>query len=133
MIITKNIWRDNEGRINYIYRNKYYELYVEEINEHVFFDICIPRENAWNTMQASFTDLHIDKHYAYGEKPIYRKDISKYIHFKSILLSYRCMDSTSDIAQIDREIKGLQIAKNSIIEFTDFIKCWKPRKYNSQY
>ncbi|WP_252247431.1 hypothetical protein [Clostridium sp. ZBS4] len=131
MIITKNIWRDNEGRINYIYRNKYYELRVEEINEHIFFNIGVPRENGWNTMEVSFTDLRIDDHYAYGEKPIYRKDIGKYIHFKSILLRCKGIDNTGDVAQIDREIKGLQVAKESIIEFTDFINCWKPRKYNS--
>lgn len=119
----------NDGCENiYIYRNGYYELYVEEFNDDVFFTIYIPKEGSmWNTEESNMFDLYIDKFYAYGEKPLYREDISKNIRFNFIALSPRYDDNAiGDIKQIDKEIKGLQIAKRSIIEFTDFINSWNP-------
>lgn len=126
--------RKEEDRSIYIYRNGYYQLYIEEFDNNIFFEICLQQKgngSMWNTNESYAFELYVDDFYAYGEKPTTRAGVNKKINFKSInfksvKLSSRYYEDIDTIEQIDCEIKGLQIAKNSIIEFTDFINCWTP-------
>lgn len=129
MIINTCIRKNIDGYKNrYIYTNGYYELRIEDINNHVFFELYIPWDNGkiWEEKDAYIYNMFIDSHYYYKEEPKYREDINKTIHFKQIKIDRHAEELSMTIDDLDRELRGLEIVKKSAIEFNNFIKAWSP-------